>query len=91
MKKKQCYHEDICKWNRDSFSCEVENYKENCLNNNNNKKENFKKDLMNLIEKNHTINMTPDHSISNSNLFKSHLNTKSFDMFSSLQQLCEAL
>ena len=67
-KKKQCYHEDICKLN--SFSSEVENYKGNCLNNDN-KKENFKKDLMNLIEKNHTINTTPDHSNSSSNSFKS--------------------
>ena len=52
------------------------------------KKESFKKDLMNLIETNHQINMTSDHSISNNNSFKSHLNAKSFSMFLTLYQLC---
>ena len=45
------------------------------------KKENFNKGLMNLIETNHQINMTSDHSVSSNNLFKSHLNTMSFNMF----------
>ena len=45
---------------------------------------------MNLIGTNHQINMASDRSISSNNLFKSHLNTKSFDMFLTLQQLCEA-
>ena len=31
------------------------------------KKENLKKDLMNLIETNHQINMTSDHSVSSNN------------------------
>ena len=31
------------------------------------KKENFKKDLMDLIETNHQINMTSDHSVSSNN------------------------
>ena len=31
------------------------------------KKENFRKDLMNLIETNHQINMTSDHSVSSNN------------------------
>ena len=44
------------------------------------KKENFKKDLINLIEKNHQINMTSDHSVSSNNSFKSHLSAKSFNM-----------
>ena len=83
-KTKPCYHEDICRWTRDSFSSEVENYKGNRLNKDV-KKDNFKKDLMNLIEQKHPINMTPDHSVSSNNSFKSHLNTKSFDMFSTLQ------
>ena len=55
------------------------------------KKENFKKDLKNLNEKNHPINMTPDHYIPINNSFKSHLNAKSFDMFPTMKQLCEAL
>ena len=42
------------------------NYKGNRLNKYI-KKENFKKDLMNLIEKNHQINMTSDHSVSSNN------------------------
>ena len=45
------------------------------------KKEIFKKDLMNLIQTNYQINMTFDHSVSTNNLFKSHLNTKSFHLF----------
>ena len=40
-------------------------------------KGNFKKDLMNLIETNHQINLTSDHSISSSNSFKSYLNSPS--------------
>ena len=36
------------------------------------KKENFKKGLINLIEANHQINMTSDHSVSSNNSFKSH-------------------
>ena len=42
---------------------------------------------MNLIETNHQINMT---SALSNNLFKSQLNTKSFNMFLTLPQLCEA-
>ena len=64
-KTKQCYHDNICRWNRDSFSSETEI-----------KKGNFKKYLMNLIEINHPINMTSDHSISSNNSFKNHLNIK---------------
>ena len=45
------------------------NYKGNRLNKYI-KKENFKKDLMNLIEKNHQINMTSDHSVSSNNCLK---------------------
>ena len=82
-KTKQCYREEICRWNRGRFSNKVENYQGNRLNKDI-KKENFKKDLMNLIDKNPPINITPDHSISTNNLFKSHLNTKSFDMISTL-------
>ena len=40
------------------------NYKGDRLNNYIEKKKNFKKDLMNLIETNHQINMTSDHSLS---------------------------
>ena len=36
------------------------------------KKRNSKKDLMNLIETNHQINMTSDHSVSSNDPFKSH-------------------
>ena len=39
------------------------NYKGDCLNNDI-EKNNFKKDLMNLIETNHQINVTSDHSLS---------------------------
>ena len=44
-------------------------------------KENFKKDLMNLSEKNHQISMTSEHFVSSNNWFKSHLNPKSFNLF----------
>ena len=36
---------------------------------------------MDLTETNQEIKMTFDHSISNNNSFKSHLNAKSFNMF----------
>ena len=48
------------------------------------KKDNFKNDLMNLIETDHHINMASDHSVPNNNLFKIHLNAKSFNMFLTL-------
>ena len=35
---------------------------------------------MNLIETNHQINMTSEHSVSSKNWFKSHLNAKCFNM-----------
>ena len=63
--------------------------KDNCLNKDI-KQENFKKDLMNLIETNHQINMNSDHSVSSNNLFRSHLKAKSFNMFLTLQKLCKA-
>ena len=80
---KQSYNEDICRRYRESFSREVDNYKGNRFNKDI-KKENFKKNLMNLFEKNHSIHMTPDNSISSSYAFKNHLNIKGFDMFSTL-------
>ena len=52
------------------------NYKGNRLNKDI-KKENFERELINLIETNHQINMTSDHSASSNNTFKSHLNAKS--------------
>ena len=45
------------------------------------KKENFKKDLMNLIKTNHQINLTSDRSVSSNNSFRSHLNTNSAESF----------
>ena len=63
------------------FSSEVEIRRGNI------KQGNFKKYLMNLIEKNHLIKMSSDHSISSNNSFKSHLNAKSFSMILTLQQL----
>ena len=45
---------------------------------------------MNLIETNHQINMTSDHSVWSNNSFKILLNEQTFDMFLTLQQLCEA-
>ena len=47
-------------------------------------KENFKKDLMNLIETYHQMNMSSDHSVSSNNSFKSHLNANSFNMLLTL-------
>ena len=62
MKTKQCYHNNACRWKRDSFSSEVEITKgilwiKIC------KKRILKKVLMNLIETNHQINMISDHSV----------------------------
>ena len=39
------------------------------------------KKLTNLIEANHQINMSSDHSVSSNNSFKSHLNGKSYYTF----------
>ena len=36
---------------------------------------------MKLIETNHQINMTSDHSISRNNSFKNYLDAKSFNIF----------
>ena len=44
------------------------------------KKEDFRKDLVNLILTNHQINMTSDHSVSSNDSFKSHLNAKCFTL-----------
>ena len=52
------------------------NYKGNRLNKDI-KKDSFKKNLINLIETNHQINMTTDHSVSSNNSFKSLLNASS--------------
>ena len=48
------------------------------------KQENFKEDVMNLIETNHHINMTSDHYASSNNSFQSFLKTKSSNMFLTL-------
>ena len=48
------------------------------------KKENFKKVLMKLIETNHQINMTSDHSVSTNYSFKIHLNAEGFNSFLTL-------
>ena len=48
------------------------------------KKENFIKNLMSLIEANHQISMTSDHSVSSNNSFKTLLNAKSFNLFLTL-------
>ena len=42
------------------------------------KKENFRKDLMNLLDTNHQINITSDHSVSGNNLYKRHFYAKEF-------------
>ena len=54
------------------------------------KKENYRKDLMNLLDTNHQINITSDHSVSGNNLYKRHFYAKNFNMFLTLQQFCEA-
>ena len=48
------------------------------------KKQNFKKDLMNLIQINHQISRTSDHSVLSNDSFKSHLNANGFNMFLTL-------
>ena len=68
------------------------NYKGNHLNKDT-KNVNVKKTHLNLIETNHQINMIYDHSVSSNNLFQSHLNAKSFNLFLTfltLKQLGEA-
>ena len=54
-KTKQRYHDDICKWKRDSFPSDVEIRRGIFL------KENFQKELMNLTDTNYQINMTSEH------------------------------
>ena len=77
-KTKCCYHNDVCRWKRYSFNNEVKITRwfvwTKIL-----KKRILKK--RNLTEKNHQINMNFDHSVSSNNSFKSHLNTKNFNMF----------
>ena len=51
---------------------------------NTSKKKNIKKNLINQIEKNHQINVTSDRYVSSNMSFKSHLNARSFSMFSTL-------
>ena len=48
------------------------------------KKENLKKDLMNLIQTNNQINMASDHSVFTNNSLKNYLNAKRFNMFLTL-------
>ena len=55
------------------------------------KKENFLKNLLNLTETNHQINMTSEHSVSRRKWLESHLNAKSFNMFLTMCQLCEVI
>ena len=55
------------------------------------KKENFVKNVMDLIETNQQINITSENSVSSNTSFKKHLNSKSFKMFwESCSRLCEA-
>ena len=65
------------------------NYKRNCLNKNI-KKENFLKDLLNLVETNWQINMTSDYSASSNNSFKSHFNAKNFNMFFNIMAVVQS-
>ena len=83
---KERYHND---GKRDSFFQWSYNYKGDRLNKDI-KKEKFKKYFMKLIETNHQINMTTDHSVSSNNSFKSHLNAKGFSMSLKLKQLCKS-
>ena len=53
------------------------------------KKQNFKKDLMNLTETNHQTNMTSEHSVSSNKWFKNHFNVKHFNIFVTLWQLSD--
>ena len=48
------------------------------------KKEDFEKDLMNLTETNHKININSKHSVLSNRWFKSHLNGISFNIFLTL-------
>ena len=89
-KTKYCYHNEICRWKSDSFCWNVVEITRGIVLNKCIKKENFRKDLVNIIEINHQINLTSDHSISSNNLFKSHLNAKRFNMLLKLYQLREA-
>ena len=81
---------DICRWKRDSSSSQVEITKNRLNKDIKKKKKKIKKDLMNLIETNHHINIASDHSVSSNNSFKSFLNAESFNMVLTLLQLCEA-
>ena len=61
----------------DFLSC---TYKDNRLNNNI-KKNNFDKDLMNLTDADQQINMNSDNSVSGNNSFKMHLNVRVLTCF----------
>ena len=55
-----------------------------CLNKDVKKKECLKKYPIDLIEKNHQINVTSDHSVYISNSFKSHFSDKNFSLILTL-------
>ena len=61
----------------DFLSC---TYKDNRLNNDI-KKNNFDKDLMNLTDADQQINMNSDNSVSGNNSFKMHLNVRVLTCF----------
>ena len=61
----------------DFLSC---TYKDNRLNNDI-KKNNFDKDLMNLTDTDQQINMNSDNSVSGNNSFKMHLNVRVLTCF----------
>ena len=61
----------------DFLSC---TYKDNRLNNDI-KKNNFDKDLMNLTDADQQINMNSDNSVSGNNSFKIHLNVRVLTCF----------
>ena len=72
---------DVCRWKKDCFLSKIENRRGIVWKKI--PKNNFEKDVMDLIETNHQINITSENSVSGNTSFKKDLNTKSFKM------LCE--
>ena len=84
-KTKQCYHDMISADGKGTlFTVKLKLQGTSFYLNKYIEKEIFKKELMNLIQTNHQINMISDHSVSTNNSFKSHFNSKSFNMFLTL-------
>ena len=89
-KTKQCYHNIYVDGKGTVFQVKLKLRGTLFYLNKHIKKEIFKKIWMNLVQANHQINMTSDHSVWSNNFYKSQVSSKSFNRFLTLLQLYES-